>query len=858
MTSRAASFLAACAASFVSFAGDAWTLETTDEGDVHCAAAQMKFLPMQRRADGSFKGHVAQVAADVSGALRWTFTPHGEGESNVVMLKLDASRWAGGTCVSDAQTVSIPLQHEKGKNIHLSGHEARRFTFFAGGGPCLSRPDEGGDGCGGGRDKHVPPLFRLDFGAPVRLHAMDEREWNSDTFVFRFYGSNVVIAATIDAGRALAVKKREPYVLKRGTKWIPVKVAREIEKGSALDFSDVCGSATLAATEGWRTRQARPSLCRRVVARGRHFAFADSPDVPRRFYGVNICESANFARPDVAETFVRQLRLRGYNALRLHHHDNGMVEGSADGTTINAAQLDRMDWLLAACGREGIYVTTDLFVSRKVPRSWGGPCLSRPDEGGGGCGGGRDKHVPPFLGMDEYKALVLVNEAAFSNLCAFARQWMTHVNPYTGLRWADDPTLAFLAFVNEGHIGMDGAEKLRRYPEYVAAWKAWAGGPCLSRPNEGGDGCGGGRDRHVPPEIPSGRPWDKTPEMEAFAQFVASLEMRFAKRMRAFLKDELGVKALLTDMSSGMEREPFRAVRAVHYDYVDEHFYWDHPGWVNTAWCLPSKSLNTNPIKSRGADVLAACSRVGLADKPFAASEYNFSGPGEYRHMAGLVAGAEAAKEDWGAIWRFDWAGSPWAMAKPDEVRAGYFGLSGDVLAQANDRAALCLFLRGDLTVGDENAVVADREKGTFIVKTARTVGGFTEEGRLAAGALAAICDREPTTIWASTLDGKVFGESRRILVSHLTDLCNDGDTYTDASRTILLSWGRMPHLVRAGSARIALRIGAGVFKIHALDTAGRRVREVPYASGADGWLRFTADVAADPESATFLYEVVR
>lgn len=758
-------------------------LETADGGDVHCPALGAKFLPMQRRADGSFKGHVAKVAADAGGCLRWTFSPRGEGEQNVVMLKLDASRWAGGKCVSDAQAVAMPRTHEKGRNIHLAGHEARRFSFTAPSGEA----------------------FSLDFGETLRLHSMDEREWGLGTFVFRFHDGGDAIAATLDAGRQLAVREREPYVVKRGAKWIPVKTEREVEKGGALDFS--------AFSQG--------GPCRRVVAVGRHFAFADSPDVPRRFYGVNICESANFSRPDVAEPFVRQLRIRGYNALRLHHHDNGMVEGSSDGTTVNPAQLDRMDRLLAACGREGVYVTTDLFVSRKVPRRAAGL------EGGG------------FLGMDDYKALVLVSEPVFSNLCAFARQWMTHVNPYTGLRWADDPALAFLAFVNEGHVGMDGAEKLRRHPEYAAAWRKWAAA----------DGCGIA-------EIPSGRPWDKTPEMEAFARFVVMLEARFAKRMRAFLKDELGVKALLTDMSAGMEREPFRAVRAAYYDYVDEHFYWDHPGWVNASWSLPSKSMNTNPVKSRGADVLAACSRVGLADKPFVASEYNFSGPGEYRHMAGLVAGAEAAREDWGAIWRFDWAGSAWAIAKPEEVRSGYFSMSGDVLAQASDRAAMCLFLRGDLSVGDAGAVMADRAKGTFAVSTSRTAGGFVEDGRLAAGALAAMCDKEPTAIWASTLDGKAFGESRRILVSHLTDLCNDGDTYADASRTVLLRWGKPPHVVRAGVAKIALRLCAGDFSVHALDTAGRRVRSVPHSFNEKGWLRFDADVAADPSSATFLYEV--
>ncbi|MCR5752005.1 MAG: hypothetical protein K6G91_08580 [Kiritimatiellae bacterium] len=777
--------VAAFAVSFAAFAAEVpLALETAVDGTVHCDALGAKFLPRQRRADGSFAEFMAKAEARQDGALRWTFEPCGEGAQNVVMLKLDAARWAGGKCVSDTATAEMPREHEKGRNIHIAGFSARRFEFSSPAG-----------------DK-----FSLDFGGSVRLHAMDEREWNFETFVFRFIGGDV-ITARFDAGRRLEAKEREPYAIRRSERWIPVRVERDVEKGGALDFSGFAPSGP----------------CRRVVANGRHFAFADSPGVPRRFYGVNICGGANLARHDVAEAFVRQLRLRGYNSLRLHHHDNWLVKGSDDGTTLNDESLGKMDWMLAVCGREGVYVTTDLFVSRKVPRR----AVGLSGDG--------------FVGMDEYKALALVNEAVFSNLCAFARSWMTHVNPHTGLRWADDPALAFLALVNEGHVGMEGAESLRKVPGYTEAWRKWATA----------DGCGIA-------EIPSGRPWDKTPEMDAFARFVAALEMRFARRMRAYLKDEIGVKALLSDMSSGMEREQFRAVRAANYDYVDEHYYWDHPGWANAAWRLPSKSRNTNPIKAHGADVMAECSRVALADKPFVASEYDFTGPGEYRLMGGIVAGAVAAREDWGALWRFDWAGSEWEIAHPEQVRAGYFNMSGDVLSQAGDRAALSLFLRGDMAVGDNGAVSADRETGTFAVKTARTAGGFTESGRLMAGALAALCDKAPTTIWAITLDGRAFKESKRMLLSHLTDLCNDGDTYLDSSRTTLVKWGKPPHLVRAGRAKVTLKLGEGSFKVHALDSAGRRVREVPCAPGPDSALLFTADVAADPSNATFLYEVTR
>jgi hypothetical protein len=89
------------------------------------------------------------------------------------MLKLDAARWAGGRCVTAAQAMAIPRTHEKGKNIHLTGHEARRFTFHAPSGE----------------------TFSLEFGAMLRLHVMDEREWNFDTFVFRFHSDGFGEAA---------------------------------------------------------------------------------------------------------------------------------------------------------------------------------------------------------------------------------------------------------------------------------------------------------------------------------------------------------------------------------------------------------------------------------------------------------------------------------------------------------------------------------------------------------------------------------------------------------------------------------------------------------------------------------------
>jgi len=109
-----------------------------------------------------------------------------------------------------------------------------------------------------------------------------------------------------------------------------------------------------------------------------------------------------------------------------------------------------------------------------------------------------------------------------------------------------------------------------------------------------------------------------------------------------------------------------------------------------------------------------------------------------------------------------------------------------------------------------------------------------------------------------STLEGESVQTSRRLLLTHLTDVQNSGIRYAQQSRKVLLAWGGLPHLARNGKAEIRLAVKpADAFKVYALSTSGRRVAEVP-AHVVKGRLAFTAAVDAQPESATLLYEIVR
>ncbi len=76
--------------------------------------------------------------------------------------------------------------------------------------------------------------------------------------------------------------------------------------------------------------------------------------------------------------------------------------------------------------------------------------------------------------------------------------------------------------------------------------------------------------------------------------------------------------------------------------------------------------------------------------------------------------------------------------------------------------------------------------------------------------------------------------------------------------------WGRLPHLVRAGEAKVELKlqcqlpIADNSFRVFALGTDGRRECEVPSDwSPTAGILRFTASVR-QPFGACLYYEIVR
>ena len=666
------------------------------------------------------------------------------------------------------------------------------------------------------------PPVRIEAPVPLNCLVQDNRKW-AETYSIRIgdlstrilkAGEPYSFEFVISSGEPVVAVDLRPYVIKAGKDWIPIVEHRDIIKGSALDFSGMGFVDAPAGKYGW---------LRNV---GGHFEFEGLPGRPQRFYGVNFCGTANFPDHALADTLVTRLRRFGYNALRLHHHDAGTVSGSADGLTLNPENMDRFDYLLAAAIREGIYLTTDIFVSRSHVIKWRHIGVDRDG----------------LVDMQLFKALCAVYDPAFENWAAYAKNFMEHVNKYTGRRYADEPALSLISLVNEGGFFMGWTRGVHDDPRIVASWRAWMKAKREADPSfaEGIDG------EALPKNYWSnkGRPF--------IDQWCAELETKMVARMKAYLRS-LGVKALITNDNCG----PHYVVKnglVDDWDYIDDHFYVDHPSFLENRWQLPSRCPNVNPLLGTKPVVPVESEFPFVKGKPLTITEWNFSGPGRYRGVGGILTGATAALKDMDGLWRFAYSHTRDRLGDSDIRTPGYFDLASDQLSLVSDRASICLFLRRDIEPGADASFKMDRVRGSFTIDTPRTVGGFAPEGAIEAGVLKATVSGAPATVCIHSLDGEPIATSRRMLLTHLTDVQSDGERFTDESMTVLLKWGSRP-LAQNGSAEISLALDSpSKYEVWELAANGARLRRLEI-SVAGGCLRFTATVSG-PDGARMLYEI--
>ena len=241
---------------------------------------------------------------------------------------------------------------------------------------------------------------------------------------------------------------------------LPLAPGEELEPGGRLiPFGvPIIGTSDNATNVSWLNE--RPAGEHGSVAvRDGHFV--DGTGKRIKFIGGAFAHAANFPTHEMAEGVAARLAMTGFNLVRLHHMDGRYIWLFEEGKPprIDPAKLERLDYLVAQLKRHGVYANINLKVSRRF----------RASEGVVDAGKlGRHSKGPDYF---DPRMIALQKE--------FARELLTHVNPYTRTRYADEPAVAFVEINNENSLlGTVLSGKLDPLPPHyskqlTSKWNAW-------------------------------------------------------------------------------------------------------------------------------------------------------------------------------------------------------------------------------------------------------------------------------------------------------------------------------------------------------------------------------------------------
>ncbi len=169
-----------------------------------------------------------------------------------------------------------------------------------------------------------------------------------------------------------------------------------------------------------------------LQADGDDLRFANS-DTPVKLWGVGAnVEPGRHTREQMAQR-AKYLRKFGINVVRQH----AVFDELSSGAAIDPEKLDAYDWWFAELKKNGIYSDWSVFYHWKIARDSGYPLFDDLE----GSGDVRDTYGVITAAPELWK---LRNEVL--------TELLNHTNPYTGLRYADDPALAIVEMQNEDSI----------------------------------------------------------------------------------------------------------------------------------------------------------------------------------------------------------------------------------------------------------------------------------------------------------------------------------------------------------------------------------------------------------------------
>lgn len=345
-----------------------------------------------------------------------------------------------------------------------------------------------------------------------------------------------------------------------------------------------------------------------LKTQGRNFVFEDGTKVA--FWGTNFNGAANFPEHAYAEKLAKRLSKIGINLVRFHQLDAEWITPNlfafTKGKRIKDASfdpesLDRLDYLIACLKKEGIYCYMDMFTYRRFKEAEGiENAALLPDAG------------KPYCNFNE-KMIALQKDLA-------TRLW-THMNPYTKLRYCDDPCFVLAEIVNESDL-FTGAHKILLEP-YVSEFKnklnGWLSENGIGKTAEDFD-----LENLTDPTL---------------VDFKIHLQEEYYRTMLEHLH-AIGVKIPITGTN-------WFSLPAIHKNQLMTDFHDTHTYEYDWRWGEFEKHCGNVGITQKSMSYLARCLYATSKDKPTYISEWDMPWPNAYRAESPVYTAAFGMFQGW-------------------------------------------------------------------------------------------------------------------------------------------------------------------------------------------------------------------
>lgn len=460
------------------------------------------------------------------------------------------------------------------------------------------------------------------------------------------------------------------------------KISQVNPSKGALDFSYLLDAP--AGTHGF------------VKVKDGHFYFEDG--LRARFLGFNIATRSNTPDHKMAEMMAERFASLGVNIIRLHAADAPISDVPRSWASCRKAPLldydkgssrffhpeglDRFDYLVAKLKEKGIYLHIDLIVAREF-------LIADGLEHG--------TKVPSCT-----KCYPMYNDKLLELQKEYAKELLTHVNPYTKLALIDDPAVVTVQINNE-ESAIKGTQEsdwipemqpyrdevrrkwnhflLNKYENRESLEKAWTyDGKCALREDEDPEQ---GTVSVVPGNFyqPTNDPnadWDVEIAPVRYAdymEFGIAQNRRFYQKMKAYLIG-LGVKVPI--VASNLVAGAADVYGHSDGDLMENNCYFNHPLFplIEDGYnsIMPSEYVAANPLKvqtyvgAMSQTLLTMASIAITKGKAFMLSEWNEYGIVPFHSTSYMHTIAYACLNDWDGLILYNYQTSELNDGPEDEI----------------------------------------------------------------------------------------------------------------------------------------------------------------------------------------------